>query len=86
MADEYDNASFQTEEASLVQDKPELPVTDGNAVFPMPCKRFIAKLVHTEHEVYSKMLTLLHGRENHTESEWWDIISGHADEPAHPLV
>ena len=40
----------KTEEVSM----PAQPVSDGLAVFPIPCRRFVASLVHTEYEVYSK--------------------------------
>jgi len=72
----------QAEEPTMPDPAP--PVSDGNDVFPIPCRRFIAMLTHTPHEVWKKTLTVLHGRENHTVDEWWALISEHGEKPAHP--
>lgn len=72
----------QTEEQPMPRDQ----VSDGNDVFPISCKRFVATLVHTHYEVYGKLLLVEHGRENHTPDEWHEIISGHSVRPAHPSL
>ena len=73
----------QVEELPMPKD---VAVSDGNAVFPMSCKRFVATLRHSEHEVYTKLLLIEHGRENHTVDEWHAIIGDHAAKPAHPSL
>jgi hypothetical protein len=73
----------QAEEPTAMPD-PAPPVSDGNDVFPIPCRRFIQTLTHTPHEVWKKTLLVLHGRENHTPDEWWALISDHGEKPAHP--
>ena len=65
----------QVEELPMPKD---VAVSDGNDVFPMSCKRFVATLRHSEHEVYTKLLLIEHGRENHTVGEWHAIIGDHA--------
>jgi hypothetical protein len=71
----------QTEETVMPKDT---VTPDGNDVFPISCKRFVATLVHTHNEVYAKLLFIEHGRENHTVDDWYAIIGDHAVKPAHP--
>jgi len=95
MADSDDKDSSAKEEKLSSDPKPakatesdmaKSKVPDGNDVFPISCKRFVATLVHTHNEVWTKLLLARHGRENHTHEEWHALISDHSTEPAHPSL
>lgn len=81
-----DQAAPKKEETVMPKASDAAPVSDGNDKFPMSCKRFIATLVHTEYEVYGKLLLMQHGRENHTDDEWLALIGVHAAKSAHPSL
>lgn len=59
------------------------PMPTGNEEFPIPCRRFIATLRGTPDEIWSKHLQIQHGIENHTMTEWRNLLDGHRDRPAY---
>lgn len=63
--------------ASQPQKGITMPEVDGNAEFPVPCKRFLGLLVDTDDEVWTHWLNRVHGRENHKVKEWRSILESH---------
>lgn len=53
-----------------------------NDDFPVPLKTFVKNhLVKTENEVWIKLLEADHGRENHSEKSWMDILNAKRNQP-----
>lgn len=60
------------------------PVSDGNDEFPIPFERFAASLAGTSDEIWTGILRMNHGFENHKPSEWHAMIDNYRHQPAHP--
>lgn len=58
---------------------------DGNTEHPVPFPAFAKTLVGTPDQIWTKLLQMRYGRQNHTPTEWRGLIDAARDEPAHPL-
>jgi hypothetical protein len=58
-------------------------VEPGNEEFPVPFAQFAQTLRRTPDEVWIHYMRIVHGRENHTLTEWRALHDNHRDKPAH---
>ena len=53
-----------------------------NNDFPVPLDAFLRTIKGSEHEVWSKLLRAMHGREKHSELAWMRILNSHKTDAA----
>jgi hypothetical protein len=63
--------------AELVRDGADEPAVGAGREFPIPLGKFIASLAKTPEEVWGHLLSLHHQGENHTVTEWRELLAGH---------
>ena len=60
--------------AIVPDDAPDAP-RGATREFPVPLRKFIAGLAGTPDEVWGLLMTLHHTGENHTMTEWRDLLT-----------